>query len=30
MIGIDVFKEYFKDYTDQYVLIGGCSLQYNF
>lgn len=25
MIGIDVFKEYFKDYTDQYVLIGGAA-----
>lgn len=25
MIGLDVFKEYFKEYTDQYVLIGGAA-----
>lgn len=23
MIGLNVFKEYFKDYAEQYVLIGG-------
>jgi len=26
MIGIDVFREYFKGYKDQYVLIGGAAL----
>lgn len=28
--GLDVFLEYFRDYTDQYVLIGGaaCSVSY--
>jgi len=25
MIGLDVFKEYFRDYTRQYVLIGGAA-----
>ena len=23
--GIDIFQEYFKEYTDQYVLIGGAA-----
>lgn len=23
--GIEIFKEYFKDYTDEYVLIGGAA-----
>lgn len=25
--GIDIFQEYFNEYTDQYVLIGGGSMQ---
>ena len=25
MIGLKVFKEYFRDYTQQYVLIGGAA-----
>lgn len=25
MIGLDVFKEYFRDYSEQYVLIGGAA-----
>lgn len=25
MIGLNIFKEYFKDYTQQYVLIGGAA-----
>lgn len=25
MIGLNVFKEYFKDYSEQYILIGGAD-----
>lgn len=25
MVGLNVFKEYFKDYAEQYVLIGGAA-----
>ena len=25
MIGLNVFKEYFKEYAEQYVLIGGAA-----
>ena len=28
--GIDIFQEYFKDYTDQYVLIGGAACSISF
>ena len=28
--GIDVFQEYFKEYTDQYVLIGGAACSVSF
>ena len=28
--GIDIFQEYFKDYTDQYVLIGGAACSVSF
>lgn len=28
--GLELFKEYFKDYTDQYVLIGGTACDVNF
>ena len=27
--GIEIFQEYFKEYTDQYVLIGGAALLRN-
>lgn len=26
MVGLNVFKEYFKDYAEQYVLIGGAAV----
>lgn len=25
MMGLDIFKEYFRDYAQQYVLIGGAA-----
>ena len=28
--GIDIFQEYFKEYTDQYVLIGGAACSISF
>ncbi|MCF0134012.1 MAG: hypothetical protein HUJ72_09120 [Blautia sp.] len=28
--GVDVFQEYFRDYTDQYVLIGGAACSVSF
>ncbi|MBR4489870.1 hypothetical protein IKP13_04480, partial [bacterium] len=28
--GLDIFREYFKDYTDQYVLIGGTACTVSF
>ena len=28
--GIDIFREYFKEYTDQYVLIGGAACSISF
>ena len=28
--GIEIFQEYFKEYTDQYVLIGGAACSVSF
>lgn len=28
--GIEIFQEYFKKYTDQYVLIGGAACSVSF
>ena len=28
--GIDIFREYFNEYTDQYVLIGGAACSVSF
>ena len=28
--GIDIFQEYFNEYTDQYVLIGGAACSVSF
>ena len=28
--GLELFKEYFNDYKDQYVLIGGAACDVNF
>ena len=28
--GIDIFQEYFKEYTNQYVLIGGAACSISF
>ena len=28
--GIDTFREYFRDFTDQYVLIGGAACDISF
>jgi hypothetical protein len=28
--GIDLFRDYFKDFTDQYVLIGGAACDISF
>lgn len=28
--GIDIFQDYFRDYTDQYVLIGGAACSISF
>ena len=28
--GIEIFKDYFKDYSDQYVLIGGAACDISF
>lgn len=28
--GLDIFREYFKDYTNQYVLIGGTACTVSF
>ncbi len=30
MVGIEKFKEFFADYTDQYVLIGGAACDISF
>ena len=30
MVGINLFRDYFRDYTDQYVLIGGAACDISF
>ena len=30
MVGLEKFKEYFRDYPDQYILIGGAACTISF
>ena len=30
MVGIELFRDYFQDYADQYVLIGGAACDISF